>query len=335
MANRLTINDERSYRGRAGLYVRCAPNDVTFDASVTRRFENPGCVIRIIFGSYASVRTITAFCDDPFEVKCEARTCHTYPMTTSPTFMTPGVTARPLPKRIEPFYVELMAASKGVVVELGVGNGRICIEVAKRDRRVIGVDSSKAILSLCRTRAEQAGVADRLAFVRGDFRDFEIPEPAELMTMPFHAIGHLMTNEDKKKALRNIHRQLVPGGRFVFDHFIFDPDYPIPPGIPHLRAEIRDPETGRDRLLWETSIREASRQVIRVLVCTEDLDDDGAVVNRRYRRADISWMSPEDARALLEESGFEIEAVYGDFFRAPLEAGSPEQVWIARRPVCD
>ncbi len=239
----------------------------------------------------------------------------------------------PITKENQPFYVELMAASSGVAVELGVGNGRICIEVAKRDRRVIGVDSSKAILSLCRSRAEQAGVADRLDLVRGDFRDFELPEPAALMTMPFHAIGHLMTNEDKEKALRNIHRQLVPGGRFVFDHFIFDPDYPIPPGIPHLRAEIVDPETGRDRLLWETSILEASGQVIRVLVCTEDLDDDGAVVHRRYRRVHISWMSPEESRSLLEETGFEIEAVYGDFSRAPLEAGSPEQVWIARRPV--
>jgi ubiquinone/menaquinone biosynthesis C-methylase UbiE len=241
----------------------------------------------------------------------------------------------PITKENLPFYVELMAASSGVVVELGVGNGRICIEVAKQGQPVVGVDSSEAILELCRERAERAGVSDRLELVRGDFRDFEIPEPVELMTMPFHAIGHLMTSEDKKKALRNIYRQLVPGGKFVFDHFIFDPDYPIPPGIPHLRAEMVDPETGRDRILWETSIRDASRQAIRVFAYTEDLDDDGTVMNRRYRRTDLSWMDPEESRGLLEETGFEVEAVYGDFSRAPLEVGSPEQVWIARKPVRD
>jgi ubiquinone/menaquinone biosynthesis C-methylase UbiE len=234
-----------------------------------------------------------------------------------------------------PFYVELMAASSGVVVELGVGNGRICIEVAKRGRRVVGVDSSEAILELCRKRAVEAGMEDRLELVRGDFRDFQIPKPAELITMPFHAIGHLLTKDDKLVALRNIHRQLVPGGRFVFDHFIFDPDYPIPPGIPHLRAEMVDPETGRDMLLWETSIRDTSSQVIRVLASTEDLDDDGTVVNRRYRRAELSWMDPEESRELLEKAEFEIEVAYGDFSRAPLEVGSPEQVWIARRPVRD
>jgi ubiquinone/menaquinone biosynthesis C-methylase UbiE len=241
----------------------------------------------------------------------------------------------PITKQNLPFYVELMAASSGVVVELGVGNGRICIEVAKRGRRVVGVDSSEGILELCRTRAIEAGMEDRLELVSGDFRDFEIPEPAEVITMPFHAIGHLLTKEDKLIALRNVHRQLVSGGRFVFDHFIFDPDYPIPPGLPHLRAETVDPETGRKRLLWETSIRDASRQVIRVFACTEDLDDDGTVVNRRYRKTDISWMAPEQSRELLEETGFEVEAVYGDFTRAPLEVGSPEQVWIARKPIRD
>jgi SAM-dependent methyltransferase len=237
----------------------------------------------------------------------------------------------PIAAENKTFYVKLMTDSAGPVVELGVGNGRICIEVARRGGRVFGVDSSTKILELCCGRAEQAGVADRLTLIHADFRDFELPEPARLITIPFHTIGHLMTREDKLGALRNIHRRLAPGGRFVFDHFIFDPDYPVPPGTAFLRAEVTDPETGRDRLIWETSIRDEARQVIDLIVCTEDLDDNGVVAKRRYLRSSLSWLNPEQSRSLLEETGFEIVSVYGDFNRAPLSDSSPEQVWIARR----
>jgi SAM-dependent methyltransferase len=237
----------------------------------------------------------------------------------------------PVTARNKVFYVELMIDSPGPVVELGVGNGRICVEVAGRGQRVFGVDSSSRILDLCRRRAQQAGASDSLTLVQADFRDFDLPEPVPLITMPFHSIGHLLTREDKMTALRNIHGQLVTGGRFVFDHFIFDPDYPVPSGVTVLRAEATDPETDRDRLIWESSTRDTSRQVVHIVVCVEDLDDTGTVSKRRYLRSDLSWLSPEESRSLLEETGFEIEAVFGDFDRSPLGQSSPEQIWIARR----
>lgn len=237
----------------------------------------------------------------------------------------------PITRENRDFYVELLAGSPGPRVELGVGNGRICIEVARRGKPVIGVDSSGAILDLCRRRAEEAGIEDELTLVQADFRDFELEAPADLVTIPFHSIGHLLTDEDKLRAMRQVRSQLKPGGRFVFDHFIFDPDYPQPPGIPHLRAELTHPESGRDVFLWETTIRDVERQRLHVVVYTDDVDADGHVVSRRYRRVDLSWIAPERSRELLEEAGFEIETVYGDFRGSPLAAESTHQVWVARK----
>jgi ubiquinone/menaquinone biosynthesis C-methylase UbiE len=67
----------------------------------------------------------------------------------------------PVTAKDKTFSVELMTDSRGPVVELGVGNGRICIEVTRRGQRVFGVDSSSQILDLCRLRASQVGVFDR------------------------------------------------------------------------------------------------------------------------------------------------------------------------------
>ena len=238
----------------------------------------------------------------------------------------------PITKENKTFYVDLLSESRPPVVELGVGNGRICIDVAKRGQKIYGVDSSEKILELTRSRAEEAGVLEKLALLTGDFRDFELPEAAELITIPFHSIGHLLTRADKRKALANIHRQLVSGGRLAFDHFVYDPDYPVPVGVPYLRAEFNDPGTGKDYLLWETVQRDMERQVIHLVVCTEELDENGVVERRRYCKSDLSSMHPEESRTLLEETGFEIEALYGNFDRSPFDETSGEQVWIAKKP---
>jgi ubiquinone/menaquinone biosynthesis C-methylase UbiE len=236
----------------------------------------------------------------------------------------------PITRRNHGFYVRRLVESPGPVAELGVGNGRICVEVAKRGKTITGVDSSTAILNLCRTRSEEAGVADRLRLVQADFREFELSEPAELIVLPFHSIGHLLTAEDKLRALRTVRRQLVPGGTFVFDHFIFDPSF-VTPGVPHLRAEFRNPVTGRESILWEASTRDSERQLIHILVWTDELDDHGDVVNRRYRRSQLTWLTPQQSRRLLCDAGFEVEATYGDFDDNPLTESSTHQVWVARR----
>lgn len=238
----------------------------------------------------------------------------------------------PVAEEMRSFYVELMAGSDEPVVELGVGNGRICVEVARRGRRVIGVDSSTAILELCRSRALAAGVDDRLRLIRADFRDFELEAPAALITLPFHSIGHLLDDDAKLRCMRRVHDQLRPGGRFVWDHFIFDPDFPAPEGTFTLRSDRRDPQTGRGRLVWECPRRDMERQVIDILVRVEDLTADGTVGATRYLRMALSWIGPERSRELLEESAFEIEELYGDFQRGDFNEESSHQIWVARRP---
>ncbi len=227
----------------------------------------------------------------------------------------------PITRRNHGFYVKKLLECPGPVAELGVGNGRICIDVAKRGKEITGVDSSTAILELCRARSREAGVADRLHLIHADFREFELPEPAELIVLPFHSIGHLLTDEDKLRALRTVRGQLVPGGRFIFDHFLFDPSF-VTPGVPLLRAVIHDPTTERDSILWETSTRDMDWQLIHILVWTDELDERGVMVNRRYRRIHLSWLTPEQSRRLLDGAGFEIESVFGDFDENPLTESS-------------
>ncbi len=230
------------------------------------------------------------------------------------------------------FYVDAYLAADGPVVELGVGDGRIAVEAAARGRAVIGVDGSSAMLDRCRRRAEDAGVAERLALRQADFRDFTLDQPAGLVALPYHSIGHLVTLDAKGEAMRHIFSRLRPGGRFIFDDFRVTPALLVQMREVQLRAAYQAP-AGGDRLLWVTSLVDEAAQSITVVTWEDALDASGVLERRRYRRLSLSWLEPHQARELLETAGFTVEACFGDFQRTPFaDASSLEQVWIARKP---
>ena len=229
------------------------------------------------------------------------------------------------------YYVERYLETEGPAVELGVGDGRIAVEAARRGKTMVGVDDSAAMLELCRARAEAAGVLERITLLQDDFRTFQLEEPAALVAIPFHTIGHMLSLDDKRACLAHVHDQLVPGGRLIFDHFVADPAYLARSGQPVLRAATTDERTGGETLLWVVTTYDVAVQGMTVRAITEELDGEGVLLRRRVRRLDFSWIEPEETRTLLEETGYSIEAAWGDFDGTPLDESSSTQLWIARR----
>src|SRR6188472_1922075 len=120
-----------------------------------------------------------------------------------------------------PFYVGLARDADGPLVELAVGTGRVAIPVAQATgRRVIGIDSSPAMLEQARLRAAQAGV--ELDLHQGDMRDLTLDEPAGLIYCPFRALLHLPTWADRRRTFERVAAALQPHGRFAWNAFAFD-----------------------------------------------------------------------------------------------------------------
>jgi SAM-dependent methyltransferase len=209
------------------------------------------------------------------------------------------------------FYVEEAVAADGPVVELGVGTGRIAVPVAKAGVGVIGVDSSAAMLDVCRERAAAAGVAERLDLRLGDLRDPPVSERVPLVTCPFRAYLHLSGDDERRHALHRAGELLVPDGRLVFDVFTPGAD-----DIAETHGRWLEREPGIfERADWDTSSRTLTLSV---------RDDE------RASTMTLAWLEPEEWHALLEKTGFEVLACYGWFDRRPY-AGGEDTVWIARR----
>jgi SAM-dependent methyltransferase len=208
------------------------------------------------------------------------------------------------------FYLEEARRSGGPVLELGVGTGRIAVPIAADGIRVIGVDSSRAMLEICARRAALAGVDVDLRV--GDLRKPAVTERVPLVICPFRSLLHMQTNEDRLSALRAAHDLLVPGGRLVFD--VFAPDAAD-------IAQTHDRWLEREPGIFERAVWDESARTLTLSVRDE---------NRETTMA-LAWLSPDEWRSLLETAGFQIEACYGWFDRSPYR-GREDTVWIAERP---
>src|SRR5918994_1557326 len=60
------------------------------------------------------------------------------------------------------------------VMDLGSGDGRNIIAAAKRGARATGVEYNPKMVELSRRLAQEAGVADKAQFVRGDMFEADI-----------------------------------------------------------------------------------------------------------------------------------------------------------------
>jgi len=198
------------------------------------------------------------------------------------------------------------------VIELGVGTGRIAVPVAESGIDVIGVDTSQGMLEVCRSRAEAAGVAERLDLRVGDFRHPPVRERVALVMCPFRAYLHLSDDGQRLAALEAARALLVPGGLLAFDVFA-----PSREDVEDTHGRWIEREPGIwERAHWDEDARRLT------------LDVRG---NEVETTLGLSWISPAEWRGLLERAGFEIEACYGWFDRTPYTGGE-DSIWLARRP---
>jgi hypothetical protein len=184
-------------------------------------------------------------------------------------------------------------------------------------------------------RGKSAGMPN-VRWVAGDMRSFELGEEFGLIIIPGHAFHNVLTPQDQVACLECIKRHLLPGGVLVvhLDH----QNVGWLGGISgehggrfEAAEEFTHPQSGhqiRTSRAW--SYEPATQTAISQKVW-EAIGADGQIVERWEREPiRLHCVFRFEMAHLLARVGFQVEAVYGDFFRRELADESTEMVWVAR-----
>ena len=204
------------------------------------------------------------------------------------------------------------------ILDLGCGTGILTVTLAQSGRAVIGVDPSASMLEYARSRPG----ASKIRWILGDSRN--APDHGfDLVVMTGNVAQHIPSPQ-WEKTLNDLHRIMHSGGMLAF--------------------ESRNPAC-RAWENWTTSTTTRSTRHGLISEWSEAVapDNNGQVLYRtNYHFMDSgetvvqeSILTFRDKKTLgyqLQNAGFEIHAVWGDWCRTPFDGTQPIMVFEAVVP---
>ena len=241
--------------------------------------------------------------------------------------------ARTLGRRDVPFWQSVALQSKGPVLELGCGTGRISLPLAKAGVKVVGIDRSAPMLERAAKRLatmhKRLGGRGkkRLRLVRGDIRFLPF-ERASFKTVlaPYGILQSLLRDKDLNATLAAVAEVLEPGGLFGVD---------LVPDVPNWREysnqiQMKGKAQGGAHLTLVESVRQDRTKHLTIFEQTY-IERRGEQVRKHTFDLTFRTLPIPTFTKRLEKAGFAIEAVLGDYRGGPWDERADVWIMLARR----
>ena len=151
--------------------------------------------------------------------------------------MTAPVPWIPTEERVVKYIVELLKAGKGkVIAELGCGDGRVAIALAKAGSKVLCIELRRELVRKARQNVLEGGLDDLVTVIEGDF-----------MRVPLSNVDGVyayLTEDSNAELRRKLESELRSGARVV------TLDFPIPGWEPTHVTIVSSVNGGRPRTLF-------------------------------------------------------------------------------------
>ncbi|MFF3333694.1 class I SAM-dependent methyltransferase [Streptomyces sp. NPDC002888] len=209
-------------------------------------------------------------------------------------------------------FLAALTPASGRVLELGVGNGRMAIPLAKRGLTVHGIDASAQMLARLKERDPDATVVTHT----GDFTTETTGERYDVVFIALNTFFAPSTADAQVRCMQRMREQLAPGGRVVVE--AFDP-------LPYHQL---DGEKTSTRYLSPGAVMIDSTHVMRdrQLMLVIHTVIDGGTPRPTQEVIRYAWPSEIDLMARL--AGLRLTERYAGWKREPYGPDSPRHVSV-------
>jgi SAM-dependent methyltransferase len=223
------------------------------------------------------------------------------------------------------YFQTEMAKTKGKVLEIGVGTGRLFMNALNNGSDIYGIDISSEMLNVLYAKLP-AYEHQRISLQ--SIADFTFGFKFDLIVAPFRVIMHLLEKEDQLKALNNVFDHLNDGGLFIFDAFIPDLKQLIKGFDNHIDFEGEYLPGRKLKRIVSTS-PDLIRQVINISFRME-WEEDGKLCLDEWDLS-LRFFFRYELEHLVERSKFNNYSIYGDYLGNELNSTSRDFIVHCRK----
>lgn len=224
------------------------------------------------------------------------------------------------------FYEELIGQFGEPVLELACGSGRITIPLVRKGIDIAGIDCSKDMVKLAKTKARS--FSER--FMVADMRQFDLGKEFSFIFVPAQAFQHLLTRTDVEMCLDRVRRHLASHGAFLVQ--VFNPSPAIlsqssDEAVSMSKPYYEDKESGERYYASIKMKYDFGSQILssRYFWHTDSHPKDRVLI------LEMRQFFPQELDALVEYNGFEIIAKYGDTDKTPFDENPAYQHLLLKK----
>jgi SAM-dependent methyltransferase len=246
--------------------------------------------------------------------------------------------ARTLGRRDLPFWRNLAGHVGGAVLELGCGTGRLTIPLGRAGIPVVGIDRSLPMLARARQRVRRSRLQSTVHLVRGDIRQLPFADSSPrrrnggsgfaMVMAPYGMLQSLLREKDLSATLQAVHGVLRRGGTFGVELVADLPsweEYRKRVSLTGWRRRRGGPRV----TLVETVRQDRARRL--TIFDQEFTEQRGRTAHTHRFALTFRTLSVPQMTRRLQNAGFEITALLGDYRGGPWDPRAEVWMILARR----
>lgn len=206
-------------------------------------------------------------------------------------------------------YRRWIERGAGPALELGCGNGRLLVPLAREGFDVEGVDSSADMLAICAEHGRESGLF--LTLHQADWLALDLGRTYATVYNPAGSFALIASDEDARIALAAWRRHVRSGGHLLIAMSVPTADL----GAQYEWRVRRSGTRARDGVTFmvHEAIRiDAEAQAEHVLNRHELWSANGELITTYVRRHRLRWWTPEQLESMLYDCGCVDVRSHGD-----------------------
>lgn len=223
------------------------------------------------------------------------------------------------------FFLNEIRQTKGKILEVGAGTGRLFKSALKQGADIYGIDISQSMLDVLHKKLDKDQY-QRISLQ--NIVDFNFNFKFDLIIAPFHMMMHLIEKEEQIKAINNVYKHLNTNGKFIFDAFVPDLNLLIN-GIDNFTDFESEYDSDQKLKRKVTTKSDVIDQVMHITFLLEWIE--GKEVKHDEWKFPLRFFFRYELEHLIERSEFKNYKILGDYQGNELNQKSREFILICQK----